>query len=447
MMEHVSGSGKYVRKRLLHVLISEFKGNNTERVMTMDMISEKQQTFLDISDGNVDVNALKELLLSESASGTMTYIPHFIERIRTAFTRLISRHLLPLGYVIKPVGTRAYTYGVEISVGAKKWKFYDLWYSTKIEPHTLRFSVKRTGSRGRATYDELMSYVARYDRLDDVSLQETNVALGSTIGSTAVSMLKRTLPKGAEMWMPEDRLHVMLNLCWGMRGGMQYAKYHDGEVMYIDRKRAYLSEIAKPIPWRWTWGQAHVAGEEKPGVYVCRISGSTPFPLRIGVWNQYEGLYEPVTWYGGNDYTVLPSAEFEGYRELGVVIEPLWGYRVEQWMTLDAFASQMYRILDAYSNEPDVMAYFKSIPNNLVGLLARRPEVQEIIFTTDDPGAGWSDVIDSRGFAIENCYSREYKSWGYKMHLDVSAWVYASNKNEMYKMVAWGLRQIGRAHV
>ena len=274
-------------------------------------------------------------------------------------------------------------------------------------------------------------------RIDEVSLAESGQPIGDTVGSTATSMLQRTMRKEDVLYLPPDRLRTMLDLCWGSRGGYQHAVPFQGHASKIDRRRAYLSELAKPIPYRWAEGTAIVDGYERPGVYICRLSGTPTIPLKIGAWNEFTEMYEPIDFVGGEVYTVLPTAEFDGYRAMGIEIEPRWGYAITEWTSFDGFTDRMYNILQKYADEPDVLSYMKAIPNNLVGVMARGDAVRDVRWSLECPGDDWNDVIDEKGFHIENCYDRVLTSYSYKMHIDKSAWIYASNKSAMFEKSAW----------
>ena len=437
IIERTDADSRNPDRRILWCSYNPRTKDIAEGLWSVEVLHGEQYVTWTRHEHGDDYETMRDLLTPRSAAGSFTYIPHLSGTLYRYITALVRRVFIPNGYIYNPLGSRTEKTGFELKHNGRTWTFQDLTYAMWITPTEDEPNLHIRGRRMFLGRDVLATYLARVQRINQACHDDCGIWSQATPARTATGMLKRTFPKRREMWLPPDRLRTMLDLCWGSRGGYQYGTRYSGHMSKIDRRRAYMSEMMKPLPHRWAISEAFVDGEEQPGIYVCRLRGTSPIPLGVGAWSESQGMYVPVQFTEGEIYTVLPSSEFEGYRALGIEIEPRFGYRVIEWITLEEFTGRLAAILVKYDGDNDVLTYMKSLPNTLIGSFARQSRVRHYQWNAEYPGDGWFESLDTTGEVIENEWYKDVRTWSHKMHLDKAAWIYGANKSAMFQMVAF----------
>lgn len=216
----------------------------------------------------------------------------------------------------------------------------------------------------------------------------------------------------------------------------------------VDLNRAYTAAIGQSLPLRSAIGTCLHNGEERNGVYLCRVTGPGRSPIYIGIWSATERKFESK-WTNARDeggvICVLPTSEFAGIRALGYTITPTIGCMYSRTFSLATYVRSIQAIVEHTGPSSLEAKLTKLLGNAVYGKFAATPERRTVRLSAKRPGLDWYIWVDADGLPVEQVWEQSREAFQWSQHVDIAATVTGRVRSWLY--AADTLIQLDGGHV
>ena len=360
-----------------------------------------------------------------------------------ALLRYYAPTWIKMGYVINPIATGTRLKALRIRHKRHNWTLVDAQAATGSEQLSLDSFIERYGSQSdlddkymRGFHNALLGY-------EDLTLKWFNEPLGITLASTAMRAARRSMKASEWKWRPNPLLVAMCRTGGAYRGGYAIGHNWNGHAYKIDMNKAYTSALSLELPQRVSFSNAGDMGEEKPGIYICHISGVGDMPLYLSRWEPSRGEFSVGYWHGGEAYTILPSTEIDGIRALGYQVRASFGYKYLYTMTLKKYVKKIQKILNEYDRGTPEHAVAKQMGVSVYGKFSERNSIVDIAYSQDRPSDLWRPFLTIEGDEVPNLWTAAKKSYRPHQQVDWAAHITGHVRGRLYMEMANTISQGG----
>lgn len=260
------------------------------------------------------------------------------------------------------------------------------------------------------------------------------VALSPTVGMSALSAARVTLPRGFQKWRPPPLLVAMERAAYGYRGGMTYAQRYRGPSTRIDVNRQYTAALASDLPLQWAFGRFPGFADGRTGVYMCRVRIGKLVPYPVGYWRGDNQGFTLSTVPEGEYVCVLHTAEIRAIQAGGGIVWPDFGYTATATFTLEAYVAKLQAIIREHGRDSAIAKLTKPLGNYVYGKFGQNPKRMELLWSADYPGDQWYPYADETGKLWDNIWERPVEKYSAGQHVDIAGTITAYARAQTCRM-------------
>jgi hypothetical protein len=358
---------------------------------------------------------------------------------REAF-HLILRELAPglteRGFSIQPLANGSDIKALIFRKGRQSWWLTDVQTMTGLTDRSEAEFLAAYAPRRRAGEHQLTQLLRALKGFERVMLDNFGAALRVTLGASAMRAASHHVPARGWVWRPPPLAVTMARDGGGFRGGYAAAERFVGQAWRADLNKAYTSVLADELPGRLMLGAAESGLFERPGLYLCRVSGRGIVPAYLATWTGGPQGFALDYWKGGDTVAVLPSSEFAGLRQLGYTVEPGYGFVTATSWQLGGFVRAVERAVQRYERGSPEHQVAKLIGNSVYGKLAENPHRLDVQYAAERPGDEWRPYVTDRGDEVAGVWEAESVAYRPHQHVDVAAAVTGAVRGKLYGGIA-----------
>ena len=406
------------------------------RIAGLTLHRPPRDETLEVGDGPEAARAIAGLLFTDRTRRTSLIVP---DGSRWVFDALLRDHVatwvddglavtpLVAGYVIK---------GMVVRKGRNRWTLSDFEAMTGSTPERAlddATTPPTTRATERSSLAELAAWVSQLQR---VSLETFGVYLRPTLPGTAVRAAGFELPP--EELIPRNPPWVVA-LCrsgLGYRGGYVYGEKYRGPAWKADARRLYARSLCEELGVGWGLGRCSPDGHEKPGVFVCTISGTALHPVQLGTWEGPDEGFRLRLWSEGTAIAVVPSSEFAGLRAMGLDVLPGWGWVATDTISFAPFVDKLQRVLNEHGPESGPGRMAKLLGNSLYGRLAVNPSREVVVWSRSEPSGDVFPLVTIKGEEIPDMWSVREVRYSPSQQVGAAAMVTGWARGYLYEEMA-----------
>ena len=292
--------------------------------------------------------------------------------------------------------------------------------------------------------DSVLPLYRSYVALQQLTRAHFGVALSATVGMLAVKAFRATLP-AEPLWLrPPGGLVAMCRAGGAYRGGATHGESYQGPGWKVDCNKLYTWALAQGLPRSSVLGKCFHDGREQPGIYLCRVKGESPLPVRLSAWNGAERGYRKQTIRRVGVLTCLPHSEFEGLRALGLDVEPVMGYRFVGHVDTSQFTGKLFAMQTQYSRGTAQHLVAKMLGNALVGKLGEKPDRLDLVYSESMPDESFWPYLSWDSRIVPGLWVRQRNQPAPHQRVDAAAHVTALGRSHVYTWLAEWLHMGGR---
>jgi len=396
-------------------------------------------------DGTADASGLL-LLALERAAGHGGFVAFWQGSTLDfhVFLRHIAPHAVTLGYSVQPIGVGAELRAIILSRAGRQTWLTDVRAMSGCRELALNEWLVAFGQGEQSERTDTLRLFHSLEQFAGICRATLGVNPRATVGGTAVAAFRKTLP-AEPLWLrPSPGLVALCRLGQAYRGGWVYGEAYRGPAWKVDCNKLYLWSLAQGVPTRHKVGLCLAHGQERPGIYLARLSGRVPLPVAVPAWSSASGTFVKEAWTHGERLTCLPSAEYPGLRALGATVTPLVGYVQSAGVDLSPFARMLYRIHAQYPRGSAQHITAKYIGNALVGKLGENPERVDLLYREGWPGETWWPYLTWDSKLLPNLWVRRRHQVAAHQRVDAAAVVTARARSHVYEWAAGYLQEGGQ---
>lgn len=358
---------------------------------------------------------------------------------RRALRIIIQRwanRLNELGFILEPLIGGSRLRALIIKKGRHRWYLCD-WEALTGLPST---HVTSFGGhiRCRSMSAKIGAHTV-YDAVTTVQnlcLSWFGVGLSLTISSTGLRAACRQLPENVAKFKPDPLTVAMCREGGGFRGGIVYGKRYRGPAWLVDINRAYTAALATELPWGTCLGKCEQNGRERPGLYMCRITGRYGLPpIYVSRWS---GDGVDLAWVQDAEslgfLCILPSVEIAGIRALGYRVEARYGMVYFRRFSFAPFVCRIVELCKTYGYQSPEGRFTKLLGNSVYGKLSAPPERRDICISLTRPDPSWVVFIDETGWPVDDMWERWKTVYQWSQHIDIAADITARVRGQLYDL-------------
>jgi hypothetical protein len=305
-----------------------------------------------------------------------------------------------------------------------------LYDSTEDEFLTAYAPIRRSGESGLA---RLMRALRGFER---ITLDSFAVGLRVTLGSAAMHAASQHVPADGWVWRTPPLAVTMAREGGGFRGGYSAAERFVGQAWSADLNKAYTSILREPLPGRVALGAAGEGILERPGFYLCRVTGRGIAPVYLSRYEPNTGAFTLDYWHGGDCVAVLPSEEFAGIRQLGYQVEPGYGFVTVSSWHLGGFVAAVDQLVTRYPRGTPQHTVGKLIGNSVYGKFAENPRRMDVMYSASRPADGWRPYTTERGEEVPDVWEGESVAHRPHQHVNVAASITGAVRGQLYQGIS-----------
>lgn len=386
--------------------------------------------------GCTDTARLEGFLLNQRNRGAYVV---FWNGGRLGF-HLLLRHywraLLRRGYRLRPLLAGGEIKGIIVSRSRHSWTLVDAQSATGLYECCRKCFIRQLAGPTATRTPGLWPLWYGLTKFQSTLMERFNVPLCITLGMSSVRAAAIHVHSDAWLWRPPPGLVALCRVGGGYRGGYVYARPYRGPAHKIDVSKLYTWALAQPLPLRVAVGECDHEGAERPGVYVCHVSGPGHLPVLLSVWRGPDRGFVRQNWNGDRCLTVLPSSEFFGLRALGYDVKPHWGYVFTATFTLARYVAQLERLCSDYPRGTAQHAIGKKLANSLSGKMGENPDRTEVVYAEDAPADDWHPFVTDEGEEVPGLWSRRATRHRAHQQVGVAAEITAMGRSRLYAALA-----------
>lgn len=401
--------------------------------------------LLQLYDGTSDV----AVDVGPGSDGADAFVSAVLTKAhRSAFVVFANGGRVELRLIAQRWGQRLMEMGftIDVLMGGGKLKALILkrdrhrWYLTDWESLT-GLTTRAIASLGGRTKTDLgiQTLSAITVQRAAVSAQQLTidwfgVGLSLTISSTAVKAASRSLPDQVCKFKPAPMLVAMCREGGAFRGGLVRGKRYRGPAWLVDINRAYTAALRFELPWRAVLGRCDVGAGERPGVFMCKVTGHAGLaPCYVSWWT---GSCVETGWRGDAEstgfYALLPTVEIDGLRAIGYDVKPGWGMVYTRTFSLREYVGRILACCRHYGAGSVEARITKGLGNAVYGKFAASPTRRDLRLGVTRPGRDWLVFVDETGWPVEDLWEREVTKYQQSQHIDVATEITARVRGQMY---------------
>ena len=359
------------------------------------------------------------------------------------FDALLRDHVpawVDLGYVVTPLVAGWTCKGMVVRKGRERWTLADFTALTGTDPARALAEGATPSGLASGEEDPLPALTAWVTRLQEATLATFGVYLRPTLPGTAVRSAGFDLPEGALIPRVPPYVVAMCRDGLGYRGGYVYGEKYRGLAWKVDARRLYARALCEPLGVQWTFGRCQPRDVERPGIYLCTVSGEALHPVQLGTWDGPEHGFTLRLWSGGTAIAILPSSEFAGLRAMGLTVEPGWGWVAERVVDFSAFVAKLQRVLDQYGSDSREGRAAKLLGNSLYGRLAVRPDREIAIWSRERPGKDAWPMVTPDGRPMADLWEVQEVRYSPSQQVGAAAMITGFARGYLYEEMARRIR-------
>jgi hypothetical protein len=196
----------------------------------------------------------------------------------------------------------------------------------------------------------------------------------------------------------------------------------------------------EPLGMQWTFGRCQPRDVERPGIYLCTISGDPLHPVQLGTWDGPETGFTLRLWGGGTAIAVLPSSEFAGLRAMGLTVAPAWGWVAERTVDFSGFVARLQAVLNQYGADSREGRAAKLLGNSLYGRLAVRPDREIAIWSRERPARDAWPMVTPDGRPMPDLWEVQELRYAPSQQIGAAAMITAWARGHLYEEMARRIR-------
>jgi hypothetical protein len=384
----------------------------------------------------VDASRLEGFLLNRRNRGAYVV---FWNGGRLGFHLLLRHYWRPLirrGYRLRPLLAGGEIKAVLISRHRHTWTLCDAQATTGVYECCRRCFIRALAGPAASGAPGLWPIWQAMTRFQSLLMERFNVPLCVTLGMASVRAASRYIPDDAWLWRPPPGLVAVCRAGGGYRGGFVYARPYRGPAHKIDLTKLYTWALSQPLPVRTAVGECEYEGNERPGVYLCRVAGPGYLPVLLSVWRGPDRGFVRQLWSGDACTTVLPQSEFYGLRALGYDVTPGWGYVFTRTFDLAHYVAQLEELCREHPRGTLQHTVGKKLGNSLSGKFGEHPDRTEIVYAEAAPSRAWHPFITDEGEEIAGLWTHGVTRYRSHQQVGIAAEITALGRSRLYDALA-----------
>lgn len=413
------------------------------------LIGSFPDVAISASGGEDEALEVASALFGTRTRRTSLIVPDGTAWVFDAMIRQWVRPWVHAGYVVQPLVSGHAIKALIVRQGRYRWTLSDFEGMTATDPGQALDEARQLGIGSRWQDDDLRTLLAWVETLQRTVQASLGAYLRPTVGGTAVRAAAFDLPD--DTWIPRTQ-PLLVTMCRegkGFRGGYIYGERFRGEAYKADVRRMYAWALSQSLGYRWALGPCVVDGVERPGIFVCTVSGIARHPVQLPTWRGSLEGFTTSLWSEGEDVAVVPSSEFEGLRALGLTVTPGYGFVATATLTFAPFVDRLQAFITAHGAESAAGRWAKLAGNTLYGKLAVNPHREGVVFSEERPEGRVFPLVTPDGDVFEDMWSVEQVHYAPSQQVAMASMItgYARTKlyGEIAKRVGEG-RRVVHAH-
>lgn len=423
--------------------------HNTPTVADIRIVGDFPDRIVSVGDPVRDAATVADALFGTHTRQTSIVVP---DGSRWVFDAIIRDFVTPwvhAGYAVQPMVSGFTVKGLMVRKGRYRWTLSDFDAMTATPPDVALAEACDLRLAPTTPDDDLRKLQAWVLRLQTVVHGELGVCLRPTVGGTSVRAAAFDLPADIAITRVQPLLVAMCRMARGFRGGYIYGERYRGPAYKADVRRMYAWALSQPLGWRWALGPCVQDGTERPGIYLCTVTGTPSHPVQLPTWRGESEGFTTALWSGETAIAVLPSSEFAGLRAMGLAVEPGYGFVATSTLTFGAYIDRLQSLMARHGSDGAVGRWCKMAANTLYGRLAVNPAREGVVFSEDRPDGATFPLVTLDGERVENMWHVDQWHHAPSQQVSMAAMVtgYARSKlyTEMARVIASG-RSVVHAH-
>lgn len=334
---------------------------------TITLVTKTLATTLTVADTDAFYDALLALIFSDMPDAWQWYCPNGEKRFIQYFKTSLMKGLSARGYGTTGIKINTPDTNLRVSKGKTSW-----WVSDYNKCHGVTFSgtdydALLLDDLKTDHQDVLKRFYAEVETLQRFYAEELGVSMKRTNPSSGAAVFARHMSKGSCLSRPSPQVFAVCREGGLLRQGYQYHEIYDGLGSSEDVRRQYTSLLAMDHPQHVVLDHAVINGERQKGFFLCRVRGEGVFPARIAIHDPTQRSFIKGYWNGGNYICWLADTEYEGLEAFGFTVEPLFGYRIDEWFNVRPLVEKLQRLTDIHDPKSSTGQVLKLIGNATIG--------------------------------------------------------------------------------
>lgn len=420
--------------RVVNFVAVPTKEQDAYAVVAVEIASGGKYSYLPFDGHGEAYDTFMQLFLTKHYANFITFCTNGRKGSFGPVIRQFYKPLLERGITVTPCSRPPTIDGIRFSQdpceGNLSWEIRD-WNSSfdTGDVHHLRNDMAHAIGR-----EKMLFLLAEATRLSEYFKEHFSIKMKSTVARTGTAAIRTNVPREFIKTRPDPLLRSMLVNGHGARAGQQWAMPGSGRGFKIDRNKSYVSEFRWALPTHSTFVVCDQVEQHGHGHYLCHVSGYTPRPQQIALWDKTKREFIPIPFLRGSGYAVLQSVEFGFLERLGVKVTPIFGYSIDQWEKYGEFDELFVASQEDAHDDPLLKNYLKSIGVAFVGSMARQPEYDDVIYSEEEPEGDFWPLHSMDGQLMENWWVRTREGWSSTMQMDTAAWIWSCARESLMSL-------------
>lgn len=407
-----------------------------ERQVRITMVTKSGATTLDVTDDDAFVVSLMALMFPENKKDFHWFCPdgknRFIPYYKKSLMRLLSMH----DYRMSTMRIDSTDSNIGISKGDCSWWITDWNAAQNI---TLSGSSYDASTLDDGTGDPEAMLTRFYNDICAIqafALEEFGVSMRKTVASTGKNLFRRSMNDGAVLTRPTPQVFAACVEGKLMRQGYLTHTKHEGIASEEDIRRQYASILGNALPQKLILDRGVVGGERREGFFLCRVRGTGMYAIKIAPYNPVTGTFEHEYWNGGSVICWLASSEYEGIERLGYQIEPVWGWRITEWLNVRPLVEKLQMLVNTHAPDSPTGQYCKMIGNAMIGRFSTSSRFETQLYSTTQPEGCWPLQDPETGIETPNVWIKQRRTYDAFQQPAITAYIYGAARTQLYLKMA-----------